>query len=288
MTNKLHKKEISKIIATALNEDAAKNDITSNLYIDHSSKSSAVIICKSDAVVCGLNIAKHIFKTVDRRTNFKSLKKEGQLVKKGAHIAQIKGLSRSILTAERTVLNFLSHLSGIATLTHTYAQKIKSSKAILLDTRKTTPGLRILEKYAVRCGGGVNHRFNLNEMIMIKDNHIAASNGTLSLDQRIQYIRKRTNKPIILEVDHLSQLKDAMQSRIDIILLDNFNLNQFKKAISFRKKMPAKYRPLFEASGGITLNNIASIAKTGVERISVGTLTHSHAAINLSLEITSP
>lgn len=277
--------EINKLIAQALREDAVRKDITTNSLIPANHMSKGFIIAKEDAVICGLDIAKKVFQKLDPRVRFQSSLRDGARVKRNTKIAAVKGKTRALLTGERTALNFLGYLSGIATHTHHFVLKTRRSKAKILDTRKTTPGLRLLEKYAVKCGGGMNHRCDLSEMVLIKDNHREACDPHVSIPQAIRRIRRATRKILEIEVDNLNQFKQALAAGPDIILLDNMTCFQMKKAVAMNTKIPRKKRPLLEASGGITLQNVSAVAKTGVDRISIGALTHSHKAANISMEL---
>ncbi len=274
--------EINKIISLALKEDAAHQDITTNLLIPKDQITDAYIIIKEDAIICGLDIVKATLKKLDRAVKFQNSFKDGNKVKKNTKILFITGKTRALLAAERVALNFLSHLSGVSTNTHRFVQKVRPLKTAILDTRKTTPGLRELEKYAVRCGGGSNHRTNLAEMILIKDNHKKAYQDLATSAQVIKGLRKKTNKPIEIEVESLFEFKNVLAAKPDFILLDNMSPAQIKQAVALNKKLKTKI--LLEASGGINLNNIKSFAKTGVDRISIGALTHSSKAINVSME----
>ena len=272
---------IDQIIHNALKEDDCHNDITSKLLISARQTSQAKIIAKEEVVICGSNIVKAVFKSFDKNIQITSQCRDGQKIKKGSVVITIKGSTQKLLSAERVALNFLGHLSGIATLTRRYVDAVKPFKVKILDTRKTTPGLRILERIAVCAGGGENHRFNLNDMILIKDNHREAFNFDKFCDKLIQ-IRKSTKKTIEIEVDNLDQLKKIIPCQPDIILLDNMNPQQIEKALRMIKSAKNK-KILTEASGGITLKNIRQYAKTGVDRISIGALTHSAPNINFSM-----
>ncbi len=283
----MNAKHINTLIRLALSEDAANKDITTNLLISSTHTSSSVIIVRENAVLCGLTIAKKVFQKLNKHVRFQTKFKDGAVVKRNTTIATIKGKTRSLLTGERVALNFLEHLSGIATNTHKYVLKTRLQKAKIYDTRKTTPGLRLLEKYAVKCGGGYNHRSDLSEFILIKDNHRHACHPRQSIAQAIQRIRHKTKKVLEIEIDDLNQFKQALKAEPDMILLDNMTCTQMKKAVALTRTLPRKKRPLLEASGGITLANVAAVAKTGVDRISIGSLTHSHKAIDVSLELTN-
>jgi nicotinate-nucleotide pyrophosphorylase (carboxylating) len=274
----------NKIIKEAFNEDAVRFDITTQALIPANQISRAHIIFKEEGVVCGIEGIKTIFRTLDKNVRLTSYVRDGARVKKNTKIVFLQGKTRAILTGERTALNFLSHLSGIATTTARYVKSVRPYRAKIVDTRKTTPGLRALEKYAVRCGGGVNHRADLQEVMMIKDNHKLFLPPN-AWTKTIQAIRQQTKKPIIIEVDNLLEFKEALTAKPDIILLDNMKPQTIRKAIQLKKKNGSGKKPLLEASGGINIANVRSIARTGVDRISIGALTHSSQAVDVSLEL---
>ncbi|MBF0521730.1 MAG: carboxylating nicotinate-nucleotide diphosphorylase [Candidatus Omnitrophica bacterium] len=280
----MNSKETRQIVLQALLEDTFDQDITTNLLVPKEKISEAYMIVKEDAVLCGLKIAKQVFHRIDKNLKFNTSFSDGDKVKKGTKIAFLKGKTRTILTGERTALNFLGYLSGIATNTNRFAEKVRHTKAKILDTRKTTPCLRKLEKYAVRCGGGVNHRHNLNEMVLIKDNHREISEHLDELVGILKKFRKISTKSVIIEVDTLAQLRRVLKAKPDIVLLDNMNNRQMRDAVKIVKAFKGKH-PLLEASGGVTLKNVRSIAKTGVDRISTGALTHTYKTVDVSMEI---
>jgi nicotinate-nucleotide pyrophosphorylase (carboxylating) len=280
------RKNINHIILQALKEDHYQNDITTKALISSKQKCQAYIFVKQEAVICGLDIAQKVFRKINPNLKFQPLSREGDFVKKNTIIARISGKTQSILTAERTALNFIGHLSGIATTTRQYVKAVHPYKTKILDTRKTIPGLRFLEKYAVRCGGGNNHRSNLSQLILIKDNHHAVYSHRQSLNATIKNLKKKYTVPIEVEVASLNQLKKLLPAKPEMILLDNMNFTQLKKAVHIVKKYFSKIqRPLLEASGGVNLSNVHKIARTGVDRISIGALTHSVQSIDVSLEI---
>ena len=283
--HQLNNKILNRLIQSSLTEDSYKNDITSKLLIKPHHYSKAHIIIKEEAVLCGINIAKSTFQKVDSSIKFQSKISDGQSIKKNTKIATISGKTRSLLTAERTALNFISFLSGISTKTKEYADKVVKYKVKIFDTRKTTPGLRQLEKYAVRCGGGINHRKDLSELILIKDNHRHVYENINTLVNFIKTLRNKSNCPIEVEVDTIHQLKKTLLASPDIILLDNMSLALLKKSVQLRNQLNKKI--LLEASGGITLKNLINIAKTGIDRISIGALTHNIKSINISMELLS-
>jgi nicotinate-nucleotide pyrophosphorylase (carboxylating) len=278
-------KDLNQLIIRALAEDDAAEDVTTNALIPAEHISEAVILVKEDAVLCGLDIAKKVFQKLDSRIQFRTSYREGAAVKRGSKVATIKGKTRTLLTGERTALNFLGYLSGIATYTHKFVRKTRHTKAVIFDTRKTTPGLRWLEKYAVRCAGAHNHRSSLKELILIKDNHREACRPGLSIAQAIRQARAGTKKLIEVEVDTLAQLREALTADPDIILLDNMSCAQMKKAVDIVQRTASKQKPVLEASGRITLRRVGAVARIGVDRISVGSLTHSHQSVDMSMEI---
>ena len=252
-------------------------DITTKL-IKNNKKVKAKIITKQDCIIGGLNFAKKIFKYSDKKIIFKLNTKDGKRIKKGKVVAVIHGKAKSILKSERVAINFLSLISGVATETKKFVNKVKGKSCKICCTRKTIPNLRVLQKYGVRLGGGLNHRFNLSDEILIKDNHVAVVGNIRDLV--VQAIKNKKRKKVTVEVDNLNQLKEIIDLKFDRILFDNMNLKNLKKGIILSNKLFET-----EASGGVTLDNIRRIASTGVQRISVGQITHSAPGINFSLEI---
>lgn len=274
---------IKPIVTRALEEDVGQGDITTESLIPLTQKGKAVILAKSRGVLAGIKIAEITFNQVDSTLFFERLIYDGMRMEPGDKIAIIKGKAASILRAERVALNFLQHLSGIATETAKYVEAVAGTEVKILDTRKTTPGLRMFEKYAVKMGGGHNHRQNLGEQVLIKDNHLEACYARgMTLKDVIRQARERTpiTIPIEVEVETVREAKEAADSGADIILLDNMSVTEMKKAVK-----TIKGRSESEASGGITLQNVAKVAKTGVDYISVGALTHSVKALDISLEM---
>lgn len=283
--NYIREPSIKDIVLNALREDIGKKDITTLSLVPKNKTVNAALIAKQDCVVCGLGFACVVFKTKDKDIKFKALAREGDFVRKGKIIARITGRARSILAAERVALNFLTHLCGIATQTREFRDAIKPYKAKIMDTRKTTPGLRILEKYAVRIGGGFNHRMTLDEMILVKDNHLKVIGYRFAV---IGEIRKKIRERLEIEVNNLKEFRMALNLGLDIIMLDNMSIKDMRKAVMLRnnrKPNTENRTPKLEASGGITLKNVKRIASTGVDMISIGALTHSVASIDISLEI---
>jgi len=270
------------IVQLALAEDIGQGDITTDNLIPVHSHSKARLIAKEEGIICGIDLARQVFKTLNSRIVFRALKKDGQTVRRGDIIADISGSTRSLLSGERVAINLLSFLSDIATQTRLFVNKIKPYKSAIMDTRKTTPLLRQMERYAVRTAGGVNHRYNLNDMVLIKDNHRAACEGQ-PMNEVINGLKKKLKVKIEVEVDNFDQLKEALNSRADIILLDNMTPKQIARAVKLRNQ--AKSRVLLEASGGISLKNVRQYAATGVDRISIGrALTHSCQSLDISME----
>ena len=272
----LSKSFINNSVKLALNEDLYPDgDVTSNL-LGKSSIKIFKIIANQDGIIGGIEFTKSTFKVFDNKIQFQIKKKDGSQVKKGQIIAMIKGDSKNILICERVALNFLSHMSGIASYTNKFVKHVKG-KSKICCTRKTIPNLRVLQKYAVKLGGGTNHRFNLSDEYLIKDNHIASSN-LKSLVQKA--IKNKKGRKITVEVDNLKQLKLILGLKFNTVLFDNMNIKNLKLGVKLAKKY---YET--EASGNITLKNVKSVATTGVERISIGSITHSAPAMDFKLEI---
>lgn len=271
-------KELNRIIENALREDIGTGDITTNLVISEKSNMSANFVARENCVVCGLEVLENIFARSKGKVKFKKLVKEGSLVKANTKIFSISGNARFILSHERVALNLLQRMSGVASLTKKYVNEIKTTKAKILDTRKTIPGLRMLDKYAVFVGGGVNHRYCLDDLILIKDNHIAMV-GDIAKTIQLANKSNKKNLKIEVECDNLSQLKIALNSAADIILLDNMTNENLRKAVALNKG-----KKILEASGGVNLKTVKTIAKTGVDFISVGALTHSASNIDIGLD----
>jgi nicotinate-nucleotide pyrophosphorylase (carboxylating) len=274
---------IASLVGAALAEDIGAGDITTESAIPADEQAEAVIVAKEACVVAGLPLVKEVFRQIDRTTGVKLLVDEGEAVEQGARVCILNGPARTILTGERTALNFLQRLSGIATLTRQFVDKIKGTKATILDTRKTTPTLRALEKYAVAIGGGENHRMGLYDAVMIKDNHCAILErlGPNALGDSVRAARKNhPNAPVIVEADTLEQVEEALAVGADQILLDNMTPDELREAVRL-----VAGRAKTEASGSIRLDTVAAIAATGVDYISIGALTHSARAVDFSLEI---
>lgn len=270
---------MNKFILSALSEDIGTGDITTMSCVPEDAGSRGAFIAKDNGVVCGVGLLAKVFSILDPRVRVVPKIQDGETVKTGDIIARIEGPSRSILTGERTALNILQHLSGIATKTHDAVISISGTKAQLVDTRKTTPGLRVLEKYAVRCGGGKNHRFNLSDGILIKDNHIVAAGG---IRRAIEFARNNCPHTLKIEVEteNLAQIDEALSARADIIMLDNMSIEQMAEAVRY-----IAGRALTEASGNMGDKDLRAVAETGVDYISVGALTHSVRALDISLRL---
>jgi nicotinate-nucleotide pyrophosphorylase (carboxylating) len=273
---------IQNMVRAALAEDIGAGDITTEAAIPADQRAEACIIGKEPCVVAGLPLVEEVFAQIDRAIVVKLLVEEGDSVEKGTRVCILNGPARGILTGERTALNFLQRLSGIATLTRQFVDEVAGAKAKILDTRKTTPTLRVLEKYAVAVGGGTNHRMGLFDAVMIKDNHriILARLGPKALGDAVATARKNhPTIPIIVEADTLEQVEEALAAGTDHILLDNMTAGELREAVAL-----VGGRAKTEASGGVTLQTVRSIAQTGVDYISVGALTHSARAVDVSLE----
>ncbi len=275
----IDKKTVQKIITDALKEDIQSGDITTNLIIPRGQKAKAYFLAKENGIIAGLPVAKEVFKKLDKNILWKSFIKEGERVKAGTKIAEVKGDLRVLLSCERTALNILQRMSGIATVTSIYVDELKNTPATILDTRKTAPGLRILDKYAVKTGGGKNHRIGLFDMVLIKDNHIKAAG---SITSAVSKIRAGSKKKIKMEVETrtLDEVREAINCKVDIIMLDNMPVKIMRAAV---KIINGKIKT--EASGNVNLKTLKRIAATGVDYISVGALTHSVKALDISMKI---
>jgi len=279
-SNKLQTEEI---IDRALAEDLVKGDVTTDALIPADRRGTGLIVAKKEGILAGINIAKQVFHRVDPELKVEVLLEDGAGVKPGSKVANVSGSIASILAAERVALNFLQRLSGIASETKRYVEAVKGLPVRIMDTRKTTPGLRSLEKHAVKVGGGENHRMNLGDGILIKDNHLAAlrSQG-LSIKEIVAKARQNSPQrmPVEVEVATASEALEAAEAEADIVMLDNMSLEDMRKAVK-----SIHGRALIEASGGITLDNVRAVAETGVDFISIGALTHSVTALDISLEL---
>jgi nicotinate-nucleotide pyrophosphorylase (carboxylating) len=269
---------LERVAFAALAEDLGDGDVTTEATVDADATGSAELVVKEPGVVCGLAVAEAVFRAVDSELRFERLVEEGASVAAGTSVARVAGAERAILTGERTALNFLARLSGIATLTRRYVDAVEGTGAAILDTRKTTPGLRALEKHAVVTGGGRNHRFGLDDGALVKDNHLRAAGSVASAVERLRAV---TPLPIEVECDTLEQVSEALAAGAEAILLDNMSPDQLRSAVTL-----ARGHARLEASGGVTLENVRAVAETGVDEISVGALTHSARSLDVSLELT--
>ena len=274
----IYNTQIDKIIELALEEDIGSGDITTLSTIPEDTVAFGRFIAKEDTVICGIEIAMKVFLTVEPTVKFKANFKDGDRVSKGDIIAEVSGNARGMLTAERTALNIMQRLSGVATRTAECVGMVKGTKAKIADTRKTTPGMRALEKYAVRIGGGTNHRYNLADGVLIKDNHIAAAGSITNAVKNARNMTPHTLK-IEVEVENFEQLNEAIAAGADIIMLDNMTNEDMKKCVEITAG-----RALLEASGNMDRRNLREVADTGVDIISIGALTHTVKAADISLK----
>lgn len=269
--------KLEPIIENALREDVDGGDITTNQLFPEGGKCRAVIMAKEEGIVAGLPIARKVFMKLDKNVLWNERMRDGQTVRPKDILAEIEGSTRAILTGERTALNFLQRLSGIATLTSKFVKAVEGLPVKILDTRKTAPGLRIMDKYAVSVGGGYNHRFGLYDGVLIKDNHIKLAGG---ITNAVRLIRQsgKTESKIEVETSTLEEVKEALSVGVDWIMLDNMPIELMKEAVRI-----IDHKAITEASGGVTLKNIRSIAETGVDSISIGSLTHSPSALDVGM-----
>lgn len=269
---------VKNILRLALEEDIGNGDLTTTLLIPEDHKSRALIIAKASFIVAGMPFAKEVFHIIDQETELKIFYNDGARVRKGDIIAEVYGSTRTLLSCERVSLNVLQRVSGIATLTNAFVEKVKGIDVKIVDTRKTTPGLRFMEKYAVRVGGGNNHRFGLYDGILIKDNHIEAAG---SITDAIHAARRTHHlSKIEAEVENLKDLKEALAAGADVVMLDNMSIKDMREAVKI-----AKGKVIIEASGNISIDNVRDVAETGVDLISIGAITHSAPAVDISMKI---
>lgn len=271
------------LIERALAEDIGSGDLTAEYFVNADRKATALLVSRQEGVIAGTELAEEVFRRVDPTLVVTRLIEDGARVTHQAIIMKIEGSARSILTAERTALNFMQRLSGIATQTYEYVKAVDGTKAKILDTRKTTPGWRFLEKAAVVCGGGTNHRMGLYDRVMVKDNHLVSEGGLQAMQASMKkLLQDHSEVEIEVEADHLDQVSDFLaMPEVDYILLDNMSIEQLRQAVEMRG---LRTRPMLEASGGVTLESVRAIAFTGVDFISVGALTHSVKAMDLALD----
>lgn len=269
---------VEQAVTAALTEDVGPGDVTTEATVDPAAEAVAAILLKEPGVVCGLGVAEAVFRLVDGEILFEAHVEDGAVLERPGPVARVSGRAASVLTAERVALNFLGRLSGIATSTRRYVDAVAGTGVTILDTRKTTPGLRALEKHAVACGGGRNHRFGLWDGVLVKDNHLRAAGSVAAAVERV---RVASDLPIEVECDTQEQVVEALRAGADAILLDNMRLDALRAAVEL-----VAGRARTEASGGITLENVRAVAETGVDDISVGALTHSARSLDVSLELT--
>lgn len=272
-------KDIDAVVSRALEEDLGRGDLTASL-IPVNQAAGAQVITRDDAVLCGQPWFNEVFRQLDRRIRVEWLVHDGEAMRANQVLCTLEGPARPLLTGERTALNFLQTLSGTATVTRRYVEAVAGTRTVILDTRKTLPGLRTAQKYAVRCGGGENHRLGLFDAVLIKENHLTAA-GSVAKAVRLSRLRAPTGAPVEVEVETLEQLREALAAGADRILLDNFSLKRLREAVQ-----ETAGRARLEASGGITFDNIRAIAETGVDCISVGSLTKHVRAVDLSMRFT--
>jgi len=269
---------VERVVLAALAEDIGAGDVTTDATVPDDAVGTAALLVKESGVVCGLGVAATAFRALDPDVRFEAFVSDGDVVDAPGVVARVTGSERALLTAERVALNFVGRLSGIATLTRRYVEAVEGTGAAVLDTRKTTPGLRALEKHAVVSGGGRNHRFGLDDAVLIKDNHLRAAG---SLTGAVELIRGATSLPIEVECETLDQVGEALDLGVDAILLDNMTLDELRDAVALTNR-----RARLEASGGVSLDTIRAVAETGVDEISVGAITHSAPSLDVSLELT--
>ena len=270
--------ELERVVQAALAEDIGAGDVTTDATVDEAATGTAVLVTRVPGVVAGLAAVEAVFHALDPELEFERLVAEGDVLARPAQVARVRGSLRAILTGERTALNLLARLSGVATLTRRYVDAVAGTGVAILDTRKTTPGLRALEKHAVAAGGGRNHRFGLDDGVLVKDNHLAAAG---SVRAAVERLHAATDLPIEVECDTLAQVAEALAAGADALLLDNMTLDELREAVAL-----AGGRARLEASGGVTLDTVRAVAETGVDEISIGALTHSAPALDVSLELT--
>jgi nicotinate-nucleotide pyrophosphorylase (carboxylating) len=270
---------LERAVLAALAEDIGAGDVTTEATVAENAVGTAELLVKEPGVVCGLRAAESTFRALDPEIRFEALVGDGDAVDNPpAVVARVTGSERAILTGERVALNFVGRLSGIATLTRRYVAAVDGTGAAVLDTRKTTPGLRALEKHAVACGGGRNHRFGLDDAVLVKDNHLRAAGG--SVPDVVRLVRAASDLPVEVECETLDQVAEALEAGVDAILLDNMTITELREAVALTAG-----RARLEASGGVSLDTIRAIAETGVDEISVGALTHSARSLDVSLEL---
>ena len=296
MQVELDLEKIRDIVQLAIKEDIGDGDITSKIFIPDGSESEGMLVAKEAGIVAGLPVAGYVLSQIDENLIFTSNIEDGSMARKGTILGSVKGLTLSLLSAERMVLNFLQRLSGIATSTNMFAERIKGYRTQIMDTRKTAPGWRYLEKYAVRAGGGINHRMGLYDQILIKDNHLKAMRAEKENDTISRLVKKareqiKNGTPIEVEVEDLCQIREVMDAGVDVILFDNMEPSKIREAVEMVKEFENSRDAgngraiLTEASGNITIENVEEYADAGVDRISVGAITHSVRVLDISFDI---
>ena len=308
MVTELERQVVLPIITAALKEDIGPRDVTTSVLIPKGQIAKAELVVREEGVIVGLEVAEWTFGQIDAKVQFQSTVPDGTKAFPGKAVAFVEGPARGILMAERTALNFLGRMSGIATLTRAFVDKVKRTSVQIMDTRKTTPTLRLLEKYAVAAGGGIPHRMGLYDQVLIKDNHLrlmatripspfpsplrgeGGVRGPSAIEVAVKEARAKLQRQLVIEVEvgNLQEFRQALAAQADIILLDNMKLNQIQEAVRLRNAVSRSKRgrkPLLEVSGGVTLENVGPIAAAGIERISIGALTHSAPALDLALEL---
>ncbi len=293
-------KKIDTLIQLAIQEDIGMGDITTENLVPENLAIEGSFVAKDDGIVAGLPVVEYFFSKLDKKAIVKRIVEEGAQVNKRNIIAVVKGSARALLSGERIALNFLQRLSGIATLTSQFVEQVKPIKVDIMDTRKTIPGWRYLEKYAVAIGGGVNHRMGLYDQAIIKDNHLDIMESKLfpsssfagEVEDAVSLLRRKLRRNVLIEIEvrTIDEVRNALKAGVDIVLFDNMNIAQLKDAVKLVKEWKSKKKtnlPLTEASGNVTLENVRPVAETGVDRISVGAITHSAKAMDISLEIES-
>ncbi len=285
--------KVSALVESAVKEDVGTGDITSDSVIPENLRATAALLAKEDGTIAGLALVGLVYNTIDPEVLFEPAIPDGAQVKKGKALGRLEGSARSILTGERTALNFLQRLSGIATLTRRFVEEVAGTGAAILDTRKTTPAWRYLEKYAVRVGGGLNHRMGLYDQVLLKGNHAKAVAASRELDTAhaaAQAVRDARNTALAgtfvgVEAATIGELRAVLRESPDLVLVDNMSVDEVRECVAVIRQIAPEQRPLLEVSGGISLGNVRSFAETGVDRISVGALTHSAPALDIALEL---
>jgi nicotinate-nucleotide pyrophosphorylase (carboxylating) len=286
MSIPLDSEELRRLITGFLHEDVGSGDLTTNSIVAAALRAEGRFVARQECILAGIDIIPHVFELLDPGAQWTLISRDGKRVSAGKPIARVRGRARALLTGERVALNILQRLSGIATLTHQFVHAVRNTKARILDTRKTTPGWRALEKYAVRCGGGYNHRIGLFDAILIKDNHLAVAGG---VKQSVERARRQTspNIPLEVEISTPDQLLEALELRVNHVLLDNMTPGQVRRCIGLIRQQSEGRNVIVECSGGINLRSVKYFALAGADWISVGALTHSAPATDISFEIDS-